>query len=78
MVIVGLLPFSIVSNSSVGPFVSMESNCYDTFIKYLHKLKFAVEEEIKSRLPKNISLIFFRWNSGQTNYLAVYLSYQST
>lgn len=72
MIITVLLPFSFVSNVKITPFVNVDPVSYNTCLKYMQKLTFAVEEKIRHHLPSKFSVIFDRWSSGSTHYTAIY------
>ena len=75
LVVSGLLPFSVVSNSTYRKHVRYEGINRETLGKYMRNLTFRVEAKIKEELPSQFAIFIDGWSAGDTHYVACFASY---
>lgn len=76
-VVMGLQPFSIVSNPVLCQHTKYDTITLPTLNKYLGRLTKAVEVKISKLLPEKFSIVLDGWTSSSTHYVAIFATFPS-
>lgn len=72
-----LLPFSAVQNQYIRKHFDPGNISYNTFMKYMHKMKTFMEHKMASILPQTFALVFDRCSAKDTHFVGIFATFSS-
>ena len=73
-----LRPFSFVDGQLTKKYSNLKPITRTTFVKYLHLVLKAVEEEISKTLPEKFALVIDGWTKKSTHFVAIFAAVPAT